>query len=375
MTDPELIKIIHNLGTAFEDFHADYDKRLDIIETAVAKGGFPGGGSSGKDKTAAAKDHAKGFYAWARSGRDVDGLKALEVKAALSTDNDPAGGFMVPEELEGTIDRVAMTASAMRRIANIKRITTDTYKKLVSQGGTGSGWVGEKESRSETDTPELAEIAINAKELYAMPATTQALLDDSAFDVGSWLQEEIGTVFTEQEGDAFINGDGVSKPKGIAAYSMAANASYAWGKVGYIVSGHATLLNNADKLFDLLHALKPVYRTGAAFLMNDTTLSVIRKFKDGEGNYLWRPGLAQGAPDTFLGYPVEIDDNIDDIGANKYPVFFGNFKRGYTIVDRLGIRVLRDPFTDKPNVLFYCTKRVGGGITLYEAIKALKIST
>jgi HK97 family phage major capsid protein len=155
---------------------------------------------------------------------------------------------------------------------------------------------------------------------------------------------------------------------------MVANASYAWGKVGYIASGHAMQLNNADKLIDLQHALKSVYRNGAVWLMADSTVNQIRKLKDGEGNYLWRPGLAENASDTLLGKPVEVDDNVDAIGKDKYAVFFGNFKRGYLIVDRYGIRVLRDPYSNKPYIHFYTTKRVGGGIVMYEAIKALKIS-
>jgi HK97 family phage major capsid protein len=262
----------------------------------------------------------------------------------------------------------------MRRLATVRRISTSTYKKLVSQGGASSGWVAEKGTRSETDTPTLREIAINTKEIYAQPFATQELLDDSGIDIAAWLGDEVAIEFDEQESDAFINGNGVEKPKGIAAYSMVANASYAWGKVGYIASGNASLLNNADKLIDLQHALKAVYRNGAAWLMADTTLNTIRKFKDGEGNYLWRPGLAENAPDTLLGKPIEVDDNVDAIGGNKYPVFYGNFKRAYMIVDRIGTRVLRDPFSNKPYIAFYTTKRVGGGIVMYEAIKAMKIS-
>lgn len=208
-----------------------------------------------------------------------------------------------------------------------------------------------------------------------MPYATQELLDDSALDIAAWLADEVSIEFQEEEGAAFITGSGVGDPKGIASYTFAANASYTWGSVGYIAGGHASLLNSADKLIDLQHALKSVYRNGAAWLMADSTLGKIRQLKDGEGNYLWRPGLAEGAPDTLLGKPVEIDDNVDAIGANKYPVFFANFKRAYMIVDRIGVRVLRDPYSAKPYVAFYTTKRVGGGIVMYEAIKALKIST
>lgn len=401
----ELKRMIEAIGKAFEEFKAENDKRikeiesgrndpvlaekvdrinaelsamsqvkkqLEALETAVARGQFPGGSSSAVD--VAKKAHAEAFNKWFRKGAGEAELKDLEIQASASTLSDPDGGFTVPEEVETAIDRVAQTVSAMRRISTVRSISTDTYKKLVNQGGATSGWVGEKGARTETGTPTLAEIAINTKELYAMPYATQQLLDDSRVDIAAWLADEVAIEFNEEESEAFISGSGVEQPKGIAAYTMVANANYAWGKVGYIASGHATLLNNADKLIDLQHALKSVYRNGAVWLMADSTLNAIRKLKDGEGNYLWRPGLAENALDTLLGKPIEIDDNVDAIGANKYPIFFGNFKRAYLIVDRLGTRVLRDPFTAKPYVAFYTTKRVGGGIIMYEALKALKIS-
>lgn len=399
----ELKKLIEALGRAFEEFKAQNDsrikaieskgyapadltekvekinadisniaamkKQLEAIETVVARGQYPGGGT----QTPEAMNRMKAFSHLIRRG--AQDIKELEVQAAASTLSDPDGGFTVPEEVDTAIDRVQGTLSAMRRLATVRAISTDTYKKLVNQGGTTSGWVAEKGTRSETDTPTLKEIAINTKELYAMPAATQSLLDDSRVDIGAWLADEVGVEFNEEEGDAFISGNGVEKPKGIAAYTMIANASYEWGKVGYIAGGHASLLNNADKLIDIQHALKTSYRNGAAWLMNDATCGVIRKFKDGDGNYLWRPGLMEDKPDTLLGKPVEYDDNVDDIGANKYPLFYGNFKRAYLIIDRLGTRVLRDPYTSKPYVLFYTTKRVGGGIVMYEALKAIKIAT
>jgi len=399
----ELKETIESIGRAFEQFKAENDarlkeiekkgsadpllaekvekinadltalgamkKQLEAIETAVARGQYPGGGTA-KDKEVIAR--AKAFTHLMRG--NIDSVKDMEIQASASTLSDPDGGFTVPEEVDTAIDRVQGTLSAMRRLATVRAISTDTYKKLVNQGGATSGWVAEKGTRAETSTPTLKEIAINTKELYAMPAATQILLDDSRVDIGAWLAEEVGIEFNEEEGAAFISGNGVEKPKGIAAYSMVANASYAWGKVGYIAGGHASLLNNMDKLIDLQHALKTSYRNGAAWLMNDATCGVIRKFKDGDGNYIWRPGLMEDKPDTLLGKPVEYDDNVDDIGANKYPIFYANFKRAYLIIDRLGTRVLRDPYTSKPYVLFYTTKRVGGGIVMYEAIKALKIA-
>ena len=368
--DPLLTEKVDKINADIAQISA-LKKQLETLETAVAQGQFPGGGKNELDRVKA--QHKDAFAKFFRKGAE-GGLRDLEVQAGLSTLSDPDGGFLVPEDYEQAIDRVALSVSAMRRLATVRTIGTDTYKKLVNQGGASAGWVGEKGARAETNTPTLKEIAIYTKELYAMPAATQTLLDDSRVDIAGWLADEVSIEFSEQESDAFINGNGVEKPKGIAAYPMAANASYVWGKVGYITSGNASLVNDLDKLIDLQHSLKPVYRNGAAWLMNDSTLATIRKMKDGDGNYIWVPGLKDGAPDTLLGKPVESDDNVDDIGADKYPIFFANFKRAYLIIDRQGVRVLRDPYTTKPYVLFYTTKRVGGGIVMYEAIKALKVS-
>ena len=368
--DPLLTEKVDKINADIAQISA-LKKQLDTLETAVAQGQFPGGGKNELDRVKA--QHKDAFAKFFRKGAE-GGLRDLEVQAGLSTLSDPDGGFLVPEDYEQAIDRVALSVSAMRRLATVRTIGTDTYKKLVNQGGASAGWVGEKGARAETNTPTLTEIAINTKEIYAMPAATQTLLDDSRVDIAGWLADEVSIEFSEQESEAFIHGNGVEQPKGIAAYAMAANSSYVWGKVGYITSGNASLVNDLDKLIDLQHSLKPVYRNGAAWLMNDATLATIRKMKDGDGNYIWVPGLKDGAPDTLLGKPVEIDDNVDDIGANKYPIFFANFKRAYLIIDRQGVRVLRDPYTTKPYVLFYTTKRVGGGIVMYEAIKALKVS-
>lgn len=400
----EIKRVIEDLGRSFETFKAENDKRLkeieakghadplltekvekinaeisqiaalkkqvEHIETVAGRGGFGGGHS---ELVQAKTEYKAAFEKWFRKG--VEGnLAQLAVQASASTLDDTAGGFLVPEEMAATIDRIAGVTSAMRRLASVITIGTDTYKKLVNQGGANSGWVGEKSARIETATPTLAEIAINTKEIYAMPAATQTLLDDSRVDIAAWLGNEVAIEFAEQEGQAFIKGNGVEKPKGLEAYDTVANASYKWGKIGYIASGDASKFTDAEKLFDLQHALKPIYRNGAVFLMNDNTMLHIRKFKDGDGNYMWRPGLLEGAPDTLLGKPVELDDNVADIGQNTYPIWFANFKRAYLIIDRLGIRVLRDNLTQKPYTLFYTSKRTGAGIILYEAVKALKIS-
>jgi len=378
----ETSAVIEEIGNAVVKFKADYGKRLDEIEKYIGRAQFPGGGSSlsgfggGSDTQAAENQHKEKFLAWARKGSDPEGLRALEVQANLSTLSDPDGGFLVPIEIEKNIERLALASVAMRRLARIVTAKGE-YTKPLSKGGATGGWVTEKAARPETDTPELTLFSPPMNEIYAMPSTTQKLLDMSDFDVAAWLLEEINDVFVTTEGTGFITGDGVGKVKGIIDSTlMVANASWEYGKTGYIAGGHASLLNNADKLFSLQHALKPVYRQNGTWLMNDATLETVRKFKDGDGNYIWRPGLAENAPDTLLGKPVEIDDNMPDIGANAYPIAFGDFKRAYTIVDHVsGTRLLRDPYTTKGYVNFYVTKRLAGGISNYEAIKFLKIAT
>jgi len=370
----ELKEAIKMMGTGIEDFKSKYEGRIDAIETALGRERLPHGGG-GSSQSAAFNEHKTKFIAWARQGADPDGLRNLEVQAELSTVSDPDGGFLVPDEMDKEIERLATDSVAMRRLATVKT-TKGEYKKPLSKGGAGGGWVAEMESRSETDTPELTLFSPPMAEMYALPEVTQKLLDMSDFNVEEWLNEEIGDVFIETEGASFITGDGVGKAKGIIDDNlMVANASWEYGKTGYIAGGHATLLSEADKLFSLEHALKPVYRRNGVWLMNDNTLEVVRKFKDGDGNYIWRPGLLADAPDILLGKPVEVDDNFPDIGAGEYPIAFGDFKRAYTIIDHVtGIRLLRDPYTKKGWVRFYTTKKVAAGISNYEALKFLKIA-
>lgn len=342
-----------------------------------------GAGGPGSNLTPEARKHADSFNAWFRKGTEpAQAMRELEIAAALTTQSDPDGGYLVPTEMESTIDRVLGTVSTVRSLAKVMPIGTSEYKKLVNQGGATSGWVGEEETRSDTGTPTLREIAINVFEIYAQPASTQTALDDSRIDVAAWLGDEVSIEFGEQEGDAFVNGNGVKKPRGFLQYPTIANASYSWGNLGFVVSGNASgfitptsSASPADCLIDLYYALKKGYRNGSTFLTSDLVAGKIRKFKDGQGNYLWAPPTGVDMPATLLGKPLETDDNMPDVGADAFPVAFGNFQRAYLILDRVGIRVLRDPYTSKPNVKFYTTKRVGGGVVNFEALKLLKIST
>lgn len=400
-------KILHELKQTVEAFKAERDKEIadikkglgDCVQTekvdrinaeitklqssldevnrliAASRVGPGGGNVLNADETA----HRTGFDAYFRKGAEA-GLRDIEVKASASSDNDPNGGYLVDKQTEQSIDRVLSTVSALRSIASVMTISAGVYRKLVSLGGATGGWVGEKQSRSETNTPTLTPLEFPAMELYALPAATQTLLDDARIDIGAWLGSEVSITFAEKEGLAFYSGSGVNEPRGIASYTMVADASYAWGKVGFKTSGVAAALsdssnNGIDGLIGLMYSLKQGYRGGARFLMNRNTAALVRKLKDSDGAYHWQPPVQAGQPSTLLGHPVTDDDNVADVGANAFPIWFGDFKRAYLIVDRAGIRVLRDPFTAKPYVLFYTTKRVGGGIQNFEAIKALKIST
>lgn len=370
--DPLAAVKIESINAAMSEMQAS------LADLAIKAAGFEMAGGKQVDKDVAA--HGKAFNQWFRRGTDA-GLRDLEVAARLTTQSDPDGGFVVPSEMEAGIDRVLGTLSAMRGLATVRQIGAATYKKLVSQGGATSGWVGENSARPETGTPTLVGLEFPAMELYAQPAATQTMLDDASMSIEQWLADEVSIEFAEQEGDAFINGNGVAKPRGLLSYDVVANSSYAWGKIGTVKSGKSggfvaptASANPADALIDLYYALKRGYRSGAAWLMSDATMNTVRKFKDAQGTYIWAPPTGTAEVGTILGKPVHTDDGMPAASADaNLAISFGDFKRAYLIIDRVGIRVLRDPFTSKPNVLYYTTKRVGGGVQNFEAVKHLVI--
>ncbi|MBN9588104.1 MAG: phage major capsid protein [Alphaproteobacteria bacterium] len=329
-----------------------------------------GGERKGFDPANAERKAA--FDRYVRKGDGPD----IEVKA-MSEGSNPDGGYTVPLEIERTIDRVLSQASPIRAIASVRAIGGATYRKPITTAGAASGWVGETGTISQTGTPTLAALDFPAMELYAMPAATQALLDDSQVDIEQWLADEVQIVFAEQEGAAFVSGDGSAKPKGFLAYTNVADAGWSWGNIGYVASGADGAFaasDPADALLTLAYAPKQAYRANGRWVMNRKTESAVRKFKDSSGNYIWQPGAAAGQPATIFGYPVTEAEDMPDIASNAYAIAFGDFARGYLVVDRVGIRVLRDPYSAKPYVLFYTTKRVGGGVQNFEAIKLMKFS-
>ncbi|MGH1418209.1 MAG: phage major capsid protein [Hyphomicrobiaceae bacterium] len=320
-----------------------------------------------------ALQHKTAFDNYVRQGETAN-LRQLEGKA-LSVSSDPDGGYLVPDETETLVNSAVRNISPLRAISGVRQVSGSVYKKPFAITGPDTGWVGEAGARPETTAPTLAELSFPTMELYAMPAATSSLLDDSAVDIDSWLAEEVRAAFAAQEGTAFVTGDGVNKPTGFLSYPTVDNASWTWGNVGTLstgVSGGFAASDAGDVLIDLVYAVKSSYRANGTFVMNRATQSDIRKMKDADGNYLWQPAAQPGEAPTLLGFSVAESEDMPDIGADSLSLAFGDFRRGYLIVDRVGLRVLRDPYSAKPYVLFYTTKRVGGGIQDFDAIKLLK---
>ena len=284
----------------------------------------------------------------------------------------------MPETIEREVLRRLAAISPIRAIASVRTISGGLYKRAFSTTGVSAGWIGETAARPQTNAATLAELSFPAMELYAQPAATQTLLDDAVVDVDveQWIASEVETAFAEQEGAAFVNGDGINKPKGFLAVDTVEDEIWEWGRIGTVQAGGATFpaANPSDVLVDLIYALKAGYRQNASFVMNRRTQSAIRRFKDDNGQYLWAPPASLGQAATLMGFPVVEAEDMPDIAANACAVAFGDFKRGYLVVDRTGMRVLRDPYSAKPYVLFYTTKRVGGGVQDYAAIKLLKFA-
>jgi HK97 family phage major capsid protein len=320
------------------------------------------------------REHKSAFNHYMRSG-ETSGLKAIEAKA-MSRTSGPDGGYLVPIPAEREILSRLAKYSPIRAIANVQQISTQSLRRAYTTTGAAAGWVGETDPRPQTANQQIVDLNFPAMELYAMPAATQTLLDDAAVDIEQWIAEEVQTAFAEQEGAAFVSGDGVNKPKGFLSYANVADASWSWGNIGYVatgVSGGFAASNPSDTLVNLVYSLRAGYRQNAKFLMGRRVQSLIRQFKMTTGDYIWAPPATAGATASLMNFPlVEVED-MPDPGANAMAIAFGDFERGYLVVDRIGIRVLRDPYSAKPYVLFYTTKRVGGGVQNFEAIKLLKM--
>ncbi|MDT8856319.1 phage major capsid protein [Paracoccaceae bacterium Fryx2] len=321
--------------------------------------------------------HTKAFDAYLRSGDD-DALRGLVLEGkALNTSVAAEGGYLVDPQTADLIRSSLKSTSSIRAIANVVQVEATSFDVLIDHTDVGSGWATEAGAITESATPQIERISIVLHELSAMPKASQRLLDDSAFDVEGWLAGRIADKFARAEASAFVSGDGIDKPKGFLTHTKVADGVWAWGRLGYIATGAAgdfASVNSADAIVDLVYALDATYRANAAFVMNSKTAGAVRKMKDADGRFLWSDGLAAGEPARLMGYPVLIAEDMPDIAANAYAVAFGDFASGYTIAERPDLRVLRDPFSAKPHVLFYASKRVGGDVSDFAAIKLLKFA-
>lgn len=347
---------------------AELTARLDEIEKKSQRPpayGVGWGGGEGEE--------VKAFESYLRKGEAAGELKAMSIGS------DPDGGYSVVSPLAASMTRRIFELSPVRQVARVVEVRTDAFEELVDNGEPAANWVGEKSARPETDGPQIGKLRIPVCEIYSAPKVTQNLLEDSAFDVGAWLVEKIADKFARAEAAGFITGDGITQPRGILTYPVAAtdDATRAWGTLQYTPSGAAGAFaasNPSDALLDMVYKLKSAYRPRATWLMNRDTARRIRQFKDGQGNYLWQAGATAGQPDSLMGFPVLLAEDMPAIAANSLSIAFGDLSTGYTIADRVGVSVLRDPFSVKPHVQFYTRKRVGGGLSNSEAIKLMKFA-
>lgn len=372
------------LRVAHEGYQARNNARFDEIEAAVdnvlrigASGQLGGLG----DRRPEDPEYSALFASYMRRGEgevdlrraNAEGFRA-QVRAAMSVGTAGDGGYLAPTEWDRQVRQAQAVVSPMRRIATVMTTGVGAFSTVWSNNSWGSGWVGETAARPATTTPTLSSLEFAGGEIYANPAITQRLLDDSSLDLEAWIASQVADEFARQEGIAFISGNGTNKPFGLLTYvdGGAADDRHPGGNLTTVETAAASTIA-ADDLVGFLYGLAAPYRQGAVWLMNSTTAARIGKLKDSDGAYIWRESFAQGDPAKLLGYPVEIDESMPNVADSALPIAFGNFKRGYLINDRLGISTLRDPFTNKPYVNFYATKRVGGGVLDPNAIRLLKI--
>jgi HK97 family phage major capsid protein len=324
--------------------------------------------------TEAGAPHKKAFNAYVRSGDD-DGLRGLHLEGkALSSAVNSDGGYLVDPQTSDIVKSVLNTTASIRAIATVVNVEATSYDVLVDHSDVGAGWATEASILGETATPQIDRITVHLHELSALPKASQRLLDDSAFDIEGWLAGRIADKFARAEAGAFINGDGIDKPRGLLSHAKVDNDVWVWGNLGYVPTGVAGDIT-PDAIVDVVYALGAQYRANASFVMNSKTAGLVRKLKDMDGRFLWSDGLAAGEPARLMGYPVLIAEDMPDAGVNAYAMAFGDFAAGYTIAERPDLRILRDPFSAKPHVLFYATKRVGGDVSDFAAIKLVKFGT
>jgi HK97 family phage major capsid protein len=396
MTIQEVTERVHSLGNAWEQFkhvndarlndlerkgYADplytehlkkisdaldnHKRRIDTIETVHGRPGREMAAPYASDPS----EYKSAFDHYLRKGMD-GALEQLQMKA-LSIGTDANGGYLVPNQMADTIVRIINESSPMRALATVETISSDSLDLIEDATDVDAVWGDETTDRSSTDstTPTIGRNTIDTFEMYSQPKATQKLIDDASIDIEQWIAQKVGDKFARLEATAFIGGNGTTAPKGILNYT----AGSSWGQIQQVGSGTSATVT-ADSLFNLYYALKDEYAKRATFLMHRTTVQAVRLLKEATTNqYLWQPGLTGGTPDSLLGVPVVLAADMPVPASSSLSVAVGDFKRAYMIVDRVGIRTMRDPFTAKPFVKFYTTKRVGGKVVNTEAVKILKL--
>lgn len=388
--DDDLDDALEQVAKSVEDRTEKKVKKL--IEDAVApikdgvteiqkKMGRPGAGGASsefEDATSAAVE-SKAIRSFLHSGArnfvPAQHLTSDEMKT-MTVGSDPDGGYTVFPVLSASINKRLFDQSPMRRLSDVQTITEgDSWEEPTDRDDVGATWVAETDTRPETSSPQVGVLNVPVHEIYAMPKVSQRMIDDSSWNIATWLEGKIADKFGRTEGYAALLGNGIKKPRGLLTYptDAAPDISRTWGVIQHVPSGNATLIT-ADALKSVVWALRAPYRLGAAWLMNSNTAGTIDKLKNENGDYIWRDGLTAGAQPSLLGFPVEIDENMPDIFAGSLPIAFGNLKRAYVIVDKAGYKLLQDPYTAKPFVLFYTYRRTGGALRNSEAVKFMKIS-
>ena len=352
---------------------AQTEARMEAIDRKAAQAARPALSRAAETEA----PHRKALAAYLRTGDD-EGLRSVSLeRKGLNTAVNAEGGYLVDPQTAARIQSALTGAGSLRAVAAVVQVEANAFDVLVDHGDIGHGWSTEAAAVAETSTPQIERVSIPLHELSAMPKASQRLLDDAAFDIEGWLADRIADKFARAESAAFISGTGPDKPRGLLTYPLAPAGSEAWGEIGYVptgVAGEFSGVSPADAIVDLVYSLGARYRARASFVMNSKTAGAVRKMKDADGRFLWSDGLAAGEPARLMGYPVLIAEDMPDIAPDATAIAFGDFAAGYTIAERPDLRVLRDPFSAKPHVLFYATKRVGGDVTDFAAIKVLRFS-
>ncbi|WP_206054262.1 phage major capsid protein [Sulfitobacter indolifex] len=370
----EVRQAVSGFVSDFNGFRAEINTKLQQSEERIAMmdrkmtlpARSPLGGAIEQDAP-----HKKAFDAYLRNGDD-DGLRGLELDGkSMSTAVNSDGGYLVDPQTSERVQSVLNSGASIRAIAAVVQVEATSYDVLVDHADVGAGWATESGAQAETDTPQIDRITVPLHELSALPKASQRLLDDSAFDIEGWLAGRIADKFARAEAAAFVSGDGIDKPTGFLSHPAVDNDVWSWGNLGYVPSG--TNANpEADAIIELVYALGAAYRKNAVFVMNSKTTAKVRKLKDTDGRFLWSDGLAAGEPARLMGYPVLVAEDMPDPATDAMAIAFGDFSAGYTVAERPDLRILRDPFSAKPHVLFYATKRVGGDVSDFAAIKLMK---